>query len=111
MSSRPTLTNRQIRSTGRAILEYGPLPALKRFHKSLAKYRWLFGGNRSGKSEGNIGFDLCSFALGVHPYRRTPKNATIWAAANSWPLVGKLLWQEKIKAYLPLCQIQSISWQ
>ena len=106
------LSNRQIRSAGRAILSYGPLPALKEFHKSQAKYRWLFGGNRSGKSEGNIGFDLCSFALGVHPYRRTPKNATIWAAANSWPLVGKLLWSEKIKTYLPISQIQSngISW-
>ena len=104
------LTNRQIRSAGRAILRYGPLPALKDFHKSKAKYRWLFGGNRSGKSEGNIGFDLCSYALGIHPHRRTPKNATIWAAANSWPLVGKLLWSEKIKTYLPMCQIQSVSW-
>ena len=105
-----TLTDRQIRSVGKAILLYRPLPAMREFHKSPAKNRWLCGGNRSGKSEGNIGYDLCSFALGVHPHRRTPKNATIWAAANSWPLVGKLLWSEKIKMYLPLCQIQSISW-
>jgi hypothetical protein len=83
---------------------------MRDFHKSQAKNRWLCGGNRSGKSEGNIGYDLCSFALGVHPYRRTPKNATIWAGANSWPLVGKLLYSEKIKMYLPMCQIQSISW-
>jgi hypothetical protein len=100
------LTDRQIRSIGKAILLYRPLPALRAFHKSLAKNRWLCGGNRSGKSEGNIGYDLCSFALGVHPYRRTPKGATIWAAANTWPLVGKLLWNEKIKTYLPLSQIQ-----
>jgi len=100
------LTDRQIRSTGRAILLYKPLPALRDFHASQAKNRWLCGGNRSGKSEGNIGYDLCSFALGVHPYRRTPKHATIWAAANTWPLVGKLLWNEKIKTYLPLSQIQ-----
>ena len=104
------LTDRQIRSVGKAILTYRPLPAAKDFHESQAKFRWLFGGNRSGKSEGNIGFDLCSFALGIHPHRRTPKNATIWAAANSWPLVGKLLWSEKIKTYLPMCQIQSVSW-
>jgi phage terminase large subunit len=83
---------------------------MRDFHRSQAKNRWLCGGNRSGKSEGNIGYDLCSFALGVHPYRRAPKSATIWAAANSWPLVGKLLWSEKIKSYLPMCQIQSISW-
>ena len=104
------LSNRQIRSIGKAILLYKALPALKDFHRSPAKNRWLCGGNRSGKSEGNIGYDLCSFALGVHPWRRTSKNATIWAAANSWPLVGKLLWSEKIKSYLPMCQIQSISW-
>lgn len=104
------LTNRQIRSAGGTILKYRPLPALKQFHRSQAKYRWLFGGNRSGKSEGNIGFDLCSFALGVHPHHKTPKEATIWAAANTWPLVGKLLWSEKIKNYLPMTQIRSISW-
>jgi len=104
------LTNKQIRNIGKKILLYRSLPAPKDFHKSLAKNRWLCGGNRSGKSEGNIGFDLCSFALGVHPHRKTPKNATIWAAANSWPLVGKLLWNEKIKSYLPGSQIQSFSW-
>jgi hypothetical protein len=101
------LTDSKIRNVGRAILLYKPLPAPREFHKSQAKNRWLCGGNRSGKSESNIGFDLCSFALGVHPYRRTPKDATIWAAANTWPLVGKLLWSEKIKTYLPLSQIRS----
>jgi len=34
----------------------------------------------------------------------------IWAAANTWPLVGKLLWTEKIKKYLPMSQIASIVW-
>jgi hypothetical protein len=104
------LSNKQIRYSGKAILQYRALPAPSKFHKSQAKYRWLCGGNRSGKSEGNIGFDLCSFALGVHPYRKTPKGSTIWAAANTWALVGKLLWSEKIKLYLPLNQIQSIAW-
>jgi len=109
--SRIMLNNMQIRSIGRAILTYRALPGPKQFHSSLAKNRWIFGGNRSGKSESCIGYDLCSFALGVHPYRRTPKSATIWAAANSWPLVGKLLWSEKIKTYLPMNQIQQpISW-
>lgn len=105
-----TLTNDQIRYAGRKILLYHPRPAAKLFHQSQAKNRWLFGGNRSGKSEANIGFDLCSFALGLHPHRRTPKNATIWAAANTWDLVGKLLWMEKIQAYMPMSQITSIVW-
>ena len=105
-----TLTNNQIRSAGRAILTYKALPAMKSFHRSQAKYRWLLGGNRSGKSESNIGFDLCSYALGIHPYRRTRKNAIIWAVTDTWSLVGKLLWQEKIKKYLPANQIENIVW-
>ena len=105
-----TLTDKQIRYAGRMILTYRPLPAADAFHRSQAKHRFLFGGNRSGKSQACIGFDLCSFALGLHPHRKTPKNATIWAAANTWDLVGKLLWQEKIQAYLPMGQIASIVW-
>ena len=105
-----TVTNNQIRYAGKKILLYRPRPAAAPFHRSPAKNRWLFGGNRSGKSEANIGFDLCSFALGLHPYRDTPKNATIWAAANTWDLVGKLLWSEKIKAYLPMGRIESVVW-
>jgi hypothetical protein len=104
------LTDTQIRYAGRRILLYRPLPSMREFHRSPAKNRWLFGGNRSGKSEGNIGFDLCSFALGLHPYRPTAKDATIWAAANTWDLVGKLLWTEKIRSYLPMGQIESIIW-
>jgi len=100
------LTNEQIRAIGKAILLYRPLPAMREFHASPAKNRWVFGGNRSGKSHGNIAYDLCSFALGVHPYRRTPKDAVIWAGANTWPLVGKLLWSEKVKAFIPASQIQ-----
>ncbi len=105
-----TLTNDQIRYAGRKILSYRALPAARAFHASPAKNRWLFGGNRSGKSESNIGFDLCSFALGVHPHRRTPKNAVIWAVANTWELVGKLLWSEKIRSYMPAGQISEIVW-
>jgi hypothetical protein len=105
-----TLTDSKIRYAGKKILRYRPRPAADAFHRSQAKNRWLFGGNRSGKSEANIGFDLCSFALRLHPHRRTPKNAVIWVAANNWDLVGKLLWQEKIKAYLPMERIASIVW-
>ena len=104
------ISDNMIRSAGKAILLYGSLPAMSSFHASPAKYRWLLGGNRSGKSESNIGFDLCSFALGIHPYRETPKNAIIWAACDTWSLVGKLLWQEKIKKYLPENQIANIIW-
>jgi hypothetical protein len=105
-----TLTDKQIRYAGRKILLYRPLPAADAFHRSQAKNRWFFGGNRSGKSEANIGFDLCSFALGVHPHRRTPRNAVIWVATNTWPDIGKVIYQEKVKLYLPTSQVAAITW-
>ena len=110
------LTDRQIRNIGKKLLLYRPLPAPREFHKSQAKNRWIFGGNRSGKSESCIGYDLCSYALGIHPYRRLSSytgqdHPIIWAAADTWPLVGKLLWQEKIRDYLPASQIARIVWR
>ena len=99
-----------IRQLGKAICVYKPLPAPELFHQSLAKYRWELGGNRSGKSESNIGYDLTTFSLGIHPARPTPPNATIWACADTWPLVGKLLWQEKLKGYFPPKQIAKLTW-
>ena len=105
-----SLADDDINMLGEKILFYKPLPAPNQFHMSQAKNRWIMGGNRSGKSESNIGFDLCSYALNMHPARVTPENATIWAVANSWPLVGKLLYGEKIKDYLPAVQIKRILW-
>ena len=95
---------------GEKIVMYDPLPAASRFHVSLARYRWFFGGNRSGKSEANTGYDMCSFSLGVHPMRRTPRHATIWAVAPTWDMVGAIVWKEKVKAYLPQSSIRSIAW-
>lgn len=104
------ITDRAINAIGKRVLLYRPLPAARAFHASTAKYRWFFGGNRSGKSEANIGYDLCAFALGVHRVRRTPRRAVIWAIAPTWEMVGTILWAEKIKSYLPAGQIASIAW-
>jgi len=98
-------SSREVRGTGQKLLTYQALPAPGKFHRSLANNRWIFGGNRSGKSESCIGYDLCSFALGIHPRRKTPPKAVIWAAAETWPLVGKLLWQEKLRDFLPASQL------
>ena len=104
------LSNDQIRYAGPRVLLYRPLPSAGAFHRSDAKNRWLFGGNRSGKSESNIGFDLGSFALGLHPFRPTPEHAVIWAATVSWPMVGKVLWHEKIRRYIPAGRIERVIW-
>lgn len=104
------MTNDQIRAVGAKLLTYRPLPAAARFHKSHARYRWFFGGNRSGKSEANTGYDLCSYVLGVHPWRRVPPKSTVWAVAPTWDMVGAIVWREKVRAYLPPGQVQSIAW-
>jgi len=104
------LTDRQISMIGRRLLTYRALPEAARFHQSPAKHRWFFGGNRSGKSEASIGYDLCGFALGVHPYRRAPEEAVIWAIAPTWDMVGTILWQEKIKQYIPAGRMRAVAW-
>ena len=111
-----TATNRELNALGEALFYYEPLPAPYYFHWSKAKNRWILGGNRSGKSESCIGYDLCSFALGVHPvrelpYYEPPDHPIIWAAADTWSLVGKLLWQEKIREYMPASEIEQIVWR
>ncbi len=105
-----TLTDRQIRAVGRAILTYRPSPTAREFHRSLAKFRFLLGGNRSGKSESSIGYDLSSYAMNLHPYRRTPRNAQIWACTVNWDMVGSILWRDKLRKYLPPSQIAGITW-
>ena len=60
---------------------YKPPPeskAIHDFHKSKAKYRFLFGGNRSGKSETNVGFEAVAAALNLHPHQQLPTSARMW---------------------------------
>jgi len=96
---------------GGTLFRYKALADTKSFHRSQSKIRWVLGGNRSGKSEANIGADLSSFALGIHPYKETPKrNITIWVGAETWQAVGKILWAEKLERYLPKSRIVNIRW-
>jgi len=92
------------------LLGYRPLPAAEIYHASPKRYRWFFGGNRSGKSEASTGFDLCSYALDLHPTRRLRKGATMWAVAPTWDMVGAIVWKEKVKSYLPANQIKGLAW-
>ena len=104
------LTDRQINLVGGKLLGYRALPAAARFHASPKRYRWFFGGNRSGKSEASTGFDLCAYATDVHPWRRPPKHATIWAIAPTWDMVGAIIWREKVRTYLRPGQVRGIAW-
>ena len=44
------------------------------FHKCLKRNRWVFGGNRSGKTECGA-VEAVYMARGIHPYRENRKDA------------------------------------
>ena len=68
------------------------------FHKSLKRNRWVFGGNRSGKTE--CGAVECVYmARGVHPYRENRKDTIGWVVSLSMQ-VQRDVAQKKILHYL-----------
>ena len=52
------------------------------FHKCGKRNRWVFGGNRSGKTE--CGAVECLWLLrGIHPYRKNRRDVFGWAVSLS----------------------------
>ena len=52
------------------------------FHKCKKRNRWVFGGNRSGKTE--CGAVECVYmARGIHPYRQNRKDVCGWVVSLS----------------------------
>ncbi|MBQ8308377.1 MAG: terminase family protein [Clostridia bacterium] len=76
------------------------------FHKSGKRNRWVFGGNRSGKTE--CGAVECVYmARGVHPYRENRQNACGWVVSLSTQ-VQRDVAQKKILQYLRRDWIEEI---
>ena len=68
------------------------------FHKCKARNRWVFGGNRTGKTE--CGAAECVYmARGVHPYRKNRDNVFGWVVSLSTQ-VQRDVAQDKILKYL-----------
>lgn len=77
------------------------------FHKNPKKNRWVFGGNRSGKTE--CGAVECIYmALGIHPYRENRKKVFGWVVSLSTQ-VQRDVAQKKILHYLPKEKIVDIT--
>ena len=77
------------------------------FHKCKKRNRWVFGGNRSGKTE--CGAVECIWLLrGNHPYRDARKNAFGWAVSLSQQVQSDVA-QAKILKYLPKSWIADIT--
>lgn len=76
------------------------------FHKCKKRNRWVFGGNRSGKTE--CGAAECAYlALGVHPYRENKRDVRGWVVSLSQQ-VQRDVAQKKILQYLRRDRIEEI---
>ena len=76
------------------------------FHKCKKRNRWVFGGNRSGKTE--CGAVECLWLLrGCHPYRKNRRDVFGWCVSLSQQ-VQRDVAQAKILHYLPKSWIADI---
>ena len=76
------------------------------FHKCKKRNRWVFGGNRSGKTECGA-VEAVWMARGVHPYRKNRQNVFGWVVSLSQQ-VQRDVAQKKILSYLRPDQIVDI---
>lgn len=76
------------------------------FHQCGKRNRWVFGGNRSGKTE--CGAVECIYmARGIHPYRENKPNVEGWVVSLSYE-VQRDVAQRKILSYLSPDWIEDI---
>ena len=76
------------------------------FHKNPSRNRWVFGGNRSGKTE--CGAVECVYmARGIHPYRKNRKDVFGWVVSLTTQ-VQRDVAQKKILHYLDKSCIEDI---
>ena len=76
------------------------------FHKCKKRNRWVFGGNRSGKTECGA-VETIWMARGIHPYRKNKKDVFGWVVSLSQQ-VQRDVAQGKILSYLPKSWIADI---
>ncbi len=79
------------------------------FHKCKKRNRWVFGGNRSGKSECGA-VEVVYLSRGIHPYRKNRKNVSGWVVSLSRQ-VQRDVAQQKILHYLKAEWIEKIVMQ
>ena len=77
------------------------------FHKCQKKNRWVFGGNRSGKTECGA-VESVYMARGIHPYRENKDNVFGWVVSLSQQ-VQRDVAQSKILSYINPSWIEDVS--
>ncbi len=79
------------------------------FHKCQKRNRWVFGGNRTGKTECGA-VETIWLSLGIHPFKPNKIRTECWVVSLS-NRVQKEVAQSKILKYLPKNSIQKIVMQ
>lgn len=79
------------------------------FHQCPARNRWVFGGNRSGKTECGA-VETVWLLRGIHPFKPNRPNISGWAVSLT-AQVSRDVVQQKILHYLPKRYIADISMQ
>lgn len=77
------------------------------FHKCTKKNRWVFGGNRSGKTECGA-VEAVYMARGIHPFKQNRKNVFGWVVSLSQQ-VQRDVAQAKILDYLNPSWIEDVT--
>jgi phage terminase large subunit-like protein len=77
------------------------------FHKCLKRNRWVFGGNRSGKTECGA-VETVLLARGLHPYRKNKKQIDCWVVSLTRE-VQRDVAQKKILEYINPYWIKDIT--
>lgn len=79
------------------------------FHKCKKRNRWVFGGNRSGKTECGA-VEAVWLARGIHPYRQNRDRMSGWVVSVTYE-VQRDVAQSKILKYLASRYIEDIVMQ
>ncbi len=77
------------------------------FHKCPKKNRWVFGGNRSGKTECGA-VETVYMARGVHPFRQNKNNVFGWVVSLSQQ-VQRDVAQAKVLSYINPSWIEDVT--
>ncbi len=79
------------------------------FHRCAKRNRWVFGGNRSGKTECGA-VEAVWWARGIHPYRQNRKDVAGWVVSLSYE-VQRDVAQSKFLSYVNPDWIEDIVMQ
>ena len=66
------------------------------FHKCKKRNRWVFGGNRSGKTECGA-VDCVYMARGIHPYRENRKDHSRGYDSRTPQFLCLILWAQRLQ--------------